>query len=350
MKRPRTLSATFVDRVSQPGFYGDGRGGHGLSMLVKRMASTGRVSKSWCQRIRLGGKPRNIGLGAFPLISLANAREAGRENARLARADKHPREHAITFAAAAAKVIEIHRPSWTPARSEQDWTRTFREYAFSVFGHKRVDRITTADVLECLIPIWQAKHSTATKLRGRIGAVMDWAESHGHRSERNPVGKKAIHRGPARARADGEEPSRTPLRRGRGRDRPGVRLAGVGRHEALLRVHRPDRGAKRRSPGVVWEENDFEARTWTVPTGRMKARKEHRVPLSGRAVEVLRKAEAGTGGGSGLVFPSRSGKALNDVTLSKLLRELGVAAVPYGFHSLPTNEETLRAHPPSWPH
>ena len=76
MKRPRTLSATFVDRVSQPGFYGDGRGGHGLSLLVKRMASTGRVGKSWCQRIRLGGKPRNIGLGVFPLVSLAEAREA----------------------------------------------------------------------------------------------------------------------------------------------------------------------------------------------------------------------------------------------------------------------------------
>ena len=81
MKRPRTLSATFVERVSQPGFYGDGRGGHGLSLLVKRMASTGRVGKSWCQRIRLGGKPRNIGLGVFPLVSLAEAREAARDAA-----------------------------------------------------------------------------------------------------------------------------------------------------------------------------------------------------------------------------------------------------------------------------
>ena len=85
--------------------------------------------------------------------------------------------------------------------------------------------------------------------------------------------------------------------------------------------------------GAVWEEIDFEARMWTVPAGRMKARREHRVPLSGRAVEVLREAEADTGGGSGLVFPSRSGKALSDVTLSKLLRELGIAAVPHGFRS-----------------
>ena len=216
----------------------------------------------------------------------------------LARAGKHPREHAIpTFAAAAAKVIEIHRPTWTHARSEQDWERTFREYAFPVFGHKRVDRITTADVLECLIPIWQAKHSTARKLRGRIGAAMDWAESHGHRSERNPAGKAITAALPAPAR-------------------------------------------------TVWEEIDFEARTWTVPAGRMKARKEHRVPLSGRAVEVLREAEAGTGGGSGLVFPSRNGKALNDVTLSKLLRELGIAAVPHGFRSSFRDWESERTNAP----
>ena len=333
MKRPRTLSATFVRQVSRTGFYGDGRGGHGLSLLVKRMASTGRVSKSWCQRIRLGGKPRNIGLGAFPLVSLAEARESARENARLARAGKHPREHAIpTFAAAAAKVIEIHRPAWTHPRSEQDWEHTFREYAFPVFGHKRVDRITTADVLECLIPIWQAKHSTATKLRGRIGAVMDWAESHGHRSERNPAGKAITAALPAPARAVKSH-----------RALPHAEVADA---IARVRASRAWVGTKRcfefialtaarsgEARGAVFEEIDFETRTWTVPAGRMKARKEHRVPLSGRAVEVLREAEADTGGGSGLVFPSRSGKPLNDVTLSKLLRELGIAAVPHGFRS-----------------
>ena len=106
MRRPRTLSATFVRQVSTPGFYGDGRGGHGLSLLVKRMASTGRLSKSWCQRIRLGGKPRNVGIGPFPLVSLAEAREIAIDNARLARSGKHPKEHAVpTFAAAAANAI-----------------------------------------------------------------------------------------------------------------------------------------------------------------------------------------------------------------------------------------------------
>ena len=332
MKRPRTLSATFVRQVSRPGFYGDGRGGHGLSLLVKRMASTGRVSKSWCQRIRLGGKPRNIGLGAFPLVSLAEARESARENARLARAGKHPREHAIpTFAAAAAKVIEIHRPAWTHPRSEQDWERTFREYAFPIFGQKPVALITTADVLECLIPIWQAKHSTATKLRGRIGAVMDWAESHGHRSERNPAGRAITAALPA--------PARTV------KSHPALPYAEVA--DAIARVHasRAWVGTKRcfefialtaarsgEARGAVWEEVDFEARTWTVPAGRMKARKEHRVPLSPRAMEILREAHADTGG-RGLVFPSRSGKVMNDVTLSKLLRELGIAAVPHGLRS-----------------
>lgn len=330
MKRPRTLSATFVRQVSTPGFYGDGRGGHGLSLRVVCMASTGRLSKSWCQRIRIDGRPFNLGLGAFPVVTLAEARAAAIENARIARAGRHPREHAVpTFEAAAAKVIAIHRPTWTDPKSEGDWTRTFRDYAFPAFGHKRVDMITTADVLAVLLPIWQEKHVTAKRVRTRIAAVMDWAELHGHRTGRNPAGKAIAAALPAPAR---KVESHAAL--------PYAEVA-----DAIARVRASStRPATKRcfelmvltavrsgeARGAGWAEIDFKARTWTVPSERMKARKAHAVPLSGRAVEVLREAEADTGG-RGLVFPGRDGKVMDAVRLGRLLKQLGIAAVPHGF-------------------
>ena len=331
MRRPRTLSATFVRQIREPGFYGDGRGGHGLSLLVKRMASSGRISKSFVQRVRVDGRATNLGLGAFPLVSLAEARETALENAQLARKGRHPREHAIpTFAQAAEKVIESRRATWTHARGEEEWRRSFA-IAIPVFGAKRVDRITTADVLKCLVPIWQSKHATAKRLRGRLADVFDWAESHGHRTGSNPAGKAIAAALPAPARATEHHRA--------------IHYSEVA--DAIAKVHgsRAWIGTKRcfeymvltaarsgEARGAVWAEVDLEAKMWTVPADRMKARREHRVPLAPRAVEILREAHADTGG-EGLVFPSRTGKVLGVTVHAKLLRQLGVPAVPHGFRS-----------------
>ena len=188
-KRPRTLSATFVWSISRPGRYGDGRGGFGLSLLVKPMAN-GRVSKTWSQRVRINGKPSNIGLGGYPLVTLAEARAAALENARIVRAGKDPRRGGgvPTFAQAAEKVIDIYGVNWRDrGKSEKQWRASLETYVFPVMGRKLISEITTVDVMAVLTPIWNTKRETAKRVRQRIGAIYKWAVAQGHRLD-NPAG------------------------------------------------------------------------------------------------------------------------------------------------------------------
>ena len=182
MKRPKRLSATFVNTVNVPGRYGDGRGGHGLSLLVKP-ASTGGFSKSWAQRIRLDGKAANVGLGAYPVVTLARARQKALANARIVSEGRDPRDRASrapTFERAVETVIEIHAENWKDGgKSAAQWRASLRDYAVPKIGARRVDRISTADVMEVLLPIWSAKRETARRVRQRIGAVMKWAVAQG---------------------------------------------------------------------------------------------------------------------------------------------------------------------------
>ena len=190
MKRPKRLSATFVNTVNVPGRYGDGRGGHGLSLLVKE-ASTGGFSKSWAQRIRLDGKAANVGLGAYPVVTLARARQKALANARIVSEGRDPRDRASrapTFEQAVETVIGIHAENWKDGgKSAAQWLASLRDYAVPKIGAKRVDRISTADVMEVLLPIWSTKRETARRVRQRIGAVMKWAVAQGYRED-NPAG------------------------------------------------------------------------------------------------------------------------------------------------------------------
>ena len=149
MKRPQRLSASFVRTVNRPGRYGDGRGGFGLSLLVKPMSS-GRLSKTWSQRIRIHGRPVNIGLGSYPVVTLAEARQAALENRRDVAHGRNPRGGGVpTFADAVEKVIAIHRPSWRSDRQVGEWRGSMRLYALPKLGPKPVSKITTADVMGC---------------------------------------------------------------------------------------------------------------------------------------------------------------------------------------------------------
>ena len=279
MNRLKRLSETFVKTVNRPGRYGDGRGGNGLSLLVKPM-STGRRSKTWSQRLRINGDPSNIGLGAIPVVTLAEARAAALANRRMVAQGTDPRhksEEIPTFARAVETVIAIHQPTWKMgARTGKIWRSSLGPYAMPRLGRKPVDRITTSDVLAVLVPIWNTKRETARRVRQRIGAVMKWAVAEGHRED-NPAG------------------------------------------DAI--------GAALPKTGARWDE--IEGDTWIVPGDRMKAGRPRRVPLSGRALEVLNEARA-ISDGTGLVFPSVRGKVLSDSTISKLTREHGIPAVPPG--------------------
>ena len=331
-KRPRTMSATFVRSISRLGRYGDGRGGFGLSLLVKPMAN-GRVSKTWSQRVRINGKPSNIGLGGYPLVTLAEARAAALENARTVRAGKDPRRGGgvPTFALAAEKVIGIYGVNWRDrGKSEKQWRASLETYVVPVMGRKLISEITTVDVMAVLTPIWNTKRETAKRVRQRIGAICKWAVAQGHRLD-NPAGSVIT----AALPKDG----------GRRKNHVALPYPEVADAIAIIRESNALEASKlaieflvltaMRSKEVreaTWDEVDLEGRAWTIPAERMKIGRPHRVPLSDAAVDVLARA-AGIRDGSGWLFPSVTGRALSDSTLSKLCRENDVGAVPHGFRS-----------------
>lgn len=239
-------------------------------------------------------------------------------------------ENIVAEREASAKVIEIHRPNWKNAKYAAQWTATLRDYVFPRIGRKRVDLVTAADVMAVLLPIWNDKHETARRVRQRIGAVMKWAVAQGYRQD-NPAGE-AI--GAALPKNGGIQRHQKALQHGE--------VAG-----AIQAVRQSDATASVKlafeflvltacRSGEVrlarWDEMNLEAGEWTIPAERMKSKRDHRVPLSTRAQEILEEARDHTVLFD-LVFPSPSGRALSDSTLSKLLRELGVQAVPHGFRS-----------------
>ncbi len=180
--RPKQLSATFVKTVTMPGRYGDGRGGHGLSLLVKP-TTTGRVSRTWAQRLRIDGKSVNLGLGSFPVVTLAEARAKALANARGVAQGTDPRAAVTTiptFQDAVDRVITLHGATWKDGgKSAAQWQASLDAYAMPRLGNKPVDRITTADVMAVLMPIWNEKRETARRVRQRLSSVMKWGRCAG---------------------------------------------------------------------------------------------------------------------------------------------------------------------------
>ncbi len=331
MERPRRLSAAFVQTVNAPGRYGDGRGGHGLSVLVKK-TTTGRWSKSWSQRLRSGGQPFDIGLGSYPKTTLAKARERALNNARMVEDGIDPRVKLVTvptFGDAMESTIEVLRPGWKSDKTERQLRYLLGEYALPMIGAKPIDSIMPADILAFLAPLALAKPSTAGKLKTQLGQVFKLSVSQGWRND-NP--------------ADGNINAALPKLSTRDHhkslpyaDVPGavktIRDSGAWLGTKLafefLVLTAARSGEVRLSE---WSEIDLSAATWTIPAARMKSGREHRIPLAGAALVVLEQARD-LSDGTGLVFPSANGKALTDSTISKLLRENGVQAVPHGFRS-----------------
>ena len=175
IKRPRMLSATFVRTVNVPGRYGDGRGGLGLSLLV-RPASRGGFAKCWTQSVRIAGRSTSVGLGRYPVVTLARAREKALENARAVAEGRDPRRRAgrgvPTFAEACETVIAIHAGTWKPgSRNEAGWRASLRDYALPRLGRMPVDAVTGSDVMAVLEPIWTAKRETARRVRSAMQSL-----------------------------------------------------------------------------------------------------------------------------------------------------------------------------------
>ena len=226
-----------------------------------------------------------------------------------------PKSNAPTFRKPAGAVIDLHRPTWRNPKSAAQWEASLRDYAYPVFGDMRVDEIGSGDVLRALRPIWNAKRETAHRVRQRVSAVMKAAIAAGHRLD-NPAGdaltaalpKGGQNQRHQRALPHGEVAAALETVR-RSNAQTSTKLA----FEFLVLT--AARSGEVRL--MTWDEVDAECGLWTIPASRMKAGREHRVPLSGRAVEVL--TEAGELRQNDLVFPSARGRRMSDNTLSKLL-------------------------------
>ena len=335
--KANALTALKVRATNVPGDYSDGNG------LTLRVEKTG--TKRWVQRVSIGGKQRNIGLGGHPAVSLAAARDAaianlqaiktGRdviaERNEVREAARQPKLTVPTFAEEAAAVIAMRRPTWSNQKHADQWESTLATYAFPVLGQKPVDSVTTADVLTVLTPIWTDKPETASRVRQRMETVFDWVVANGHRLD-NPAGKHILSVLPRvrktkqhhRALPYAEVPAA--LERVRSSTADWVtRLA----FEFLVLT--AARSGEVRF--AQWSEINREKATWQIPAERMKARRDHRVPLVPRTLEILEDAEGLSGGpDGGLIFPAnRDDTVLSDMVFTVMLRRLEIPAVPHGF-------------------
>lgn len=336
-RRPdKALTAQFVRNVKTSGKYFDGNG------LFLRVQANGNAQ--WVQRIVVRGKRCELGLGSSPLVPLLEARETALANRRIARAGGDPldakrrAEAVLTFAEAARKVHEMHLPSWRNEKHAAQFIATLETYTFPLLGDLKVAEISTADVLNVLQPIWLTKQETARRVRQRIGTVMKWAIAKGWRKD-NP----AENVGKALPKHDGVKVHRKALPYA---EVSGciakVKASGAGQSTKLaieFLILTASRSGEVR--GALWQEIDFHGATnatratratWEIPASRMKMKRAHRIPLPKQAIEILRKAEA-LSDETGLIFPSVRKKQLSDMTLTKLVKELGFDADIHGFRT-----------------
>lgn len=339
-KKAKEMSAIEVRNLAQPGTHFVG----GVAGLALRIKDTG--AKSWVLRATIGSKRRDYGLGGFPDVPLAAAREAAREARMKIKAGIDPVEEtrkarsalkasqavALTFRRAGEAYIKAHSEGWRNEKHADQWTNTLATYAYPKIGDLLVQDVQLPQVLAVLEPIWTTKTETASRVRGRIEAVLDWATARGHREGLNP----------ARWRGHLDKLLPKPSK-----------VARVEHHTALPASEMPSfMAALRRQPGAgaralefailtaarsgevrgaTWQEIDLDTGVWLVPGDRMKAGREHRVPLSPEAVALLKALPKH--GETDLVFVGAKGGQLSDMTLLAVVRRMKAPCVPHGFRS-----------------
>lgn len=334
-RRTSSMLTAAKVKTASPGKHHDG-GGTGLILLVKNNGS-----RFWVQRITIHGKRREIGLGSPSLISLAEARELAMSNKRLVRlggdplAEKRKANENISFAHAVEQFLTSKLGEFRNEKHRKQWRSTLDNYAKPKIGNMMVRAVTTSDVLRVLEPIWTEKTETASRLRGRIEAVLSWATVAGFREGDNP----------ARWAGNLKELLPRPSKLSGTENQPALSLSDVPRWWAALRKR--DGMAARaleflsltaaRSGeirGATWEEFDFSgmdlkntsaatlatSATWTIPASRMKAGREHRVPLSVAAVEILKNLPRIQN--NPYVFVAVRGGMLSDMAISAVMRRM----------------------------
>ncbi|SAK98143.1 phage integrase [Caballeronia pedi] len=343
-KKAKELGPLAVSRLTAPGKYAVG----GVDGLYLNISDTG--AGYWVLRATIAGKRREIGLGAYSSkgMGVAEARTAAlakREDIKrgidpvMARKEAASQLRAgqaleMTFEKTAERYIAAKEIEWRNSKHGAQWTYTLAEYAHPIIGKMQVRHVTRSHVLEILEPIWQAKTETASRLRGRIEAILDYARVKGFRDE-------GVN--PAAWRGNLDKLLSAPKKTKRVRNHPALPIVQMG---AFMKTLRTIEGVSARclefsiltaarsgeARAADWREIDLEKGIWAVPAEKMKARKEHRVPLPAAAVRLLKTIERQDD--VYLVFPSpRANRALSDMSLLAIMRRQGLEATPHGFRS-----------------
>jgi integrase len=325
----KALTAVGIRALTKPGRYADGNG-----LYLKVMESG---AKRWELRTVVHGKRCDIGLGGLKLVSLAEAREEARKYRLMARNDGDPlaakrraRKGVPTFKEAAEAVHKEHAKAWKNAKHNDQWINTLKAYAYPVFGDRKVDQVQTPDILKALTPVWLAKPETARRVRQRIGTVLDWAKAAGFRLGDNPVGEisKALPRQPDRRGHFAALPYTEVSTFVKKLQEGEPTIASLAFEFLILTAARTGEVLE-----AKWSEIDLEQATWTISAVRMKAGREHRVPLSPRCIELLEKAKL-LAAGSEFVFPGRSNdRPMSNMVLLMILRRLKSDCTVHGFRS-----------------
>jgi integrase len=339
------LTALTVSKLKKPGFYLDGDG------LYLRVSPVG--TKSWTFRYRMNGRktPRDMGLGSLADVSLAEARELAYGARKLIAGGTDPieakresranlaleRANTITFKDATNAYIEAHSASWRNPKHAQQWPNSMEAYVYPTMGILPVGKVDVNHVINVLEPIWTKKPETASRVRGRVEAVLDWAKARGYRTGENP----------ARWRGHLENLMPKPEKLARVRHYPALPYGEIG---AFMEELKGQEGiaamalrfliltAARTSEvtGARWSEIDLGNRMWTVPAERIKTCKEHRVPLSVPALSILRKVKGdGKSKPDAFVFPGgRINKPLSNNAMLALMKRMKREKITaHGFRS-----------------
>lgn len=335
--------------IKRPGLYSDGAGLYVQVAKVKR-----GLSRSWIFRFSRDGKTRKMGLGPLHDITLAEARDAARECRRVLRrgddpinvrrkalADKRSQATTATFEQCAKRYIAAHQDTWRNPRHRAQWESTLAAYAFPVLGKLPIASIETDHVLRVLEPIWTAKAETANRVRGRIETVIHWAKARGMREAANPATWSG--------HLDQLLPRRSKFERVR--HHPALPYSDVPAFMSALRARNGVSSAALEFTaltaartgaviGATWSEVDFGARVWTVPADRQGAkivgddRRARRVPLSNRAIQILKEICPDEATGDRPIFINPlTGVALSNMAMLELMRDLRPGYVPHGLRS-----------------
>jgi integrase len=326
-RQQQRLSALQVTKLTKPGLYGDGGG------LTLQITTTG--AKSWLFRYMVAGKPFGMGLGPTHTVSLAEARQKALDARKLLIDGINPlaakKQNRIATALADAKMMSFdqcakayilaHKAGWKNAKHGDQWTNTLNTYASPVFGHLPVAEIDTGLVVKCLAPIWESKTETASRVRGRIESVLGWATTSGYRTGENP----------ARWKGHLENLLATISKSSRTKNHPSLPWQRIGAFMSALRARE---GVSARAVefviltacrsgevrGAQWAEFDTAGKLWTIPAERMKAKREHQVPLSDAALVLLESMPKDDD--VDVVFAGTKGQPLSDMSLTAVIRRM----------------------------